>query len=1210
MGDDSPDEIELVCTSCDTEFIHEGETGRLPSVPCPECGEPVSLQGSDPEEAGDEESPPAAQVVGASDGPSPPEGADDTTQTLMGVGPQAATPDDDQEQDGSEPGELEGDPGDSEGDDGDGTPLAKISSAKRRADTGDGDEDSADDSAGDESTLEESGGEESADRSFAGASDDDVHDRETSVSREPLSKMSPDGESEGGDSTETGSVGDESSDGGRLSDLKRRLQQARHKEDDEAGDGENPFTDAAGSVGGEETRVAADSGLDEGFGDEPEPDEAMEVTVEEDDETGDSGAGESIPEPDVEFGGGDEPQDPRDENRETKPAGEDTILETMQSGGEDDGADESVETAEQSLPEEAVETTEQVDPNEADTAERPAADADEETPSEDAPAIEEMTDGGAGEPSAEASDSGDEGEATDESAKETKPQGDGGELGGIPGPDEMDEASELGGDSSVPSPEEVGGGDDGAESDSGGESPSDIGLGGSSSVPHPGEVRAGNDQESEDEETSSADGELESGSEARAMSADVDEETPEVAEEDEEDVDLEQMSREMADEASDIISEMRDEGDLEAEPAVEDEEGDGETGDSGVPPVPDEPDAAETSGSGAPPVADDVGAESDDEPSGEEAGANPPPKPDAGSGSVSPPESDSRDEESEPTGRTGDAGAGAAAETDRSGEELPKPVAEAEVEFPDTSPGDGSPEPSQTTSSPSAADQPEIPQPSTTGADEKPDLEPVSEESGGGSNMAIIGAALAGVVLVGAGIFFLVDPMGLQQGGGEESPEKVADKQKTKKKDTGAQKNKKVGEAVQSARSTVGEATAVDASDADLQRQVAGRLAERGEAGAASRIYDVLWDRSAEDTELANRYIDLLMEAERFRQARLVAIQAMGFADEGAGFEAKFDETLEADETLGSWEPVELDEMSGLASIGASSDVDYSGLVLRGDGGEPVGLWRPATDEDGPWRDSIAAWRLCQIVACPFEIPRTRPSRISRSAFEAKFDGESGELDSGEFNWVTREGPDGGEVEYLYGALRDWPGEVTRWPIEEFGVWRPWLVAGNDPSSMDQPIEEEIGDFEELGDGSLYEGVVAESSGLEVRTVARQLSGIIAFDYLTNNWGRFEDDEVDYGASNHFADGRFVTMETDTVFQRRKSTRVKGRFRWISRFSGDMVRSIRLLDKQSTREMLYPDASAIERAKFDIFWEQRDALLSRVDELSDEHGRDDVLLFQ
>ena len=163
---------------------------------------------------------------------------------------------------------------------------------------------------------------------------------------------------------------------------------------------------------------------------------------------------------------------------------------------------------------------------------------------------------------------------------------------------------------------------------------------------------------------------------------------------------------------------------------------------------------------------------------------------------------------------------------------------------------------------------------------------------------------------------------------------------------------------------------------------------------------------------------------------------------------------------------------------------------------------------------------------------------------------------------------------------------------------------------MEVSVSEGLSELKGLGDGSLYESAVREGKGMKIREIARQLSGILSFDYLTNNWGRFEKEEAVYGASNHFADGRFVTLRTDTVFQRRNSTRVKGRFGWISRYSRDMIASIRLLERERLAPILYPDPSPFEEAKFDIFWEQRERLLEQVSTDIDKYGRKDALYFE
>lgn len=417
-----------------------------------------------------------------------------------------------------------------------------------------------------------------------------------------------------------------------------------------------------------------------------------------------------------------------------------------------------------------------------------------------------------------------------------------------------------------------------------------------------------------------------------------------------------------------------------------------------------------------------------------------------------------------------------------------------------------------------------------------------------------------------------------------------------------------MSEAVASARGIVDEATAIEVESVELQREVASRLLEEGRPVPASRIYDVLWRRDGGPTkhDFAERYLDVLMEAKRFRRARIVALQVVQTEPPGSTFEDYFRNSILEDPALEDREPVALTEDVDAARLGKGSDLDIDGWVVRGQDGEPTAIFDPETSERSRWQDDVAAWRLCELLECQFDIPRTRPARLDRSEFD-RLVGD--DVSRANLRWRTVE-EDGGDETYLYGSLRDWPGDVVRWPIEAFGVWRPWMQVYTSAETLERPAKDALESFRELEGGSYYEEVSAELGEARVADLARQMSGIVSFDYLTNNWGRFAEDESAYGSRNHFADGQFVTIWTDTAFQGRKSTRVKGRFSWISRFSRDFITSVRLLERDLARDVLYPDASALEQERFEIFWEQRTALLERVDELVAEHGRGEVLSFE
>lgn len=1268
MGDDSPDQRDLVCPSCETEFTHESDDGRLPSVPCPECGEPTPVRAesssSAPEgDSGDEsgagaESAPKAQVFRTSndDGSGDqqrnaidvPEQEDedlDTGKTLMGVGARAIEPDEEEPADEGEDGGQETADSDGGQEGNDGTPLARIrttsetngdANGAEEEDTGTEEASSADEqTAGDETT---DAGEATPERAFDAVADEDddgdVHGRATSVSQKPLSELTGrDGsgdsaeadESDGADQEEEAAEGGES----RLSALKQRLQNARNQGSDGENepDDDNPFNNEGGTLG-EQTQVASDPGFDEDedFADADEAEAAVDVTVSEEhddsEKVGDSEAdGDEAATPPVDESAGDAidwEETSADggsdaDMRDTTPAGEDQPPDELP---EDlSGVSDDIEVEEESAPAES----EVPAADEATLADAPAptmitdapdpADASSDPPptpeevGEAIPSDGETAEAPEDDESAETSDVGD-GSSDSEADAELRDD-----------PEETAEASESGETTADPAEDA-----DATPSDSSDAAPAaaatmetgdTVEMYAADGVPSPEEAEI-DDPEIEEmgramaEEAATIVRELREEGELGDQASDVIGKLREAEGVDDEDID--RLSRELGDVSSDVIEALRREAGLAdeaagAEDAIPEADETLERSADDLPSVPEPSEVSDASD------ADEIsGAEADETIEGDV----PVPTPseiseteDVDQTGESPPPVDELDAD-EPTAVP--SSSGEASETGGENDEWPEPVEEAEVDFPDseveetaddeTSAGDARPEPAAASAEPDPSGVSAEPEPAAASA------EPVGpSEDRAISNRGLLAIAGVGLVVTAGLLVVVLDPMGMFSSD-EATGSTRAETTTSESSDGGGEK---VRRTVAEASSLVHEALGVDVSDPELQRQVADRLADQGEVAAASRIYDVLWSSEADDSELADRYLVLLTKAGRYHRARHIALEAMSVADDPSSYEQTFRKAVESDEALHGYEPVDLGATDAYAGLRPASDIDFSGLVLTGPDGQPAGLFAPSQEgtnaDERKWRDDVAAWRLCQIVACPFDIPRTRPARLSKSDFE-KYLASDGGVDKSRLRWVDRS-----DGTYVYGALRAWPGEVVRWPIEEVDVWRPWLSVREDPERLETPAREAIKSFEDLGDGRLYRSLAREVDDQSVRELARQLSGVLAYDFLTNNWGRFEDDESRYGASHHFGDGRFVTMRTDTAFQRRKSTRVKGRFRWSSRFGRTMIRSIRLLEREQLRSILYPEPSVLEKHKFEIFWEQRRSLLDRVDELIDEHGRDRVLAF-
>lgn len=413
-----------------------------------------------------------------------------------------------------------------------------------------------------------------------------------------------------------------------------------------------------------------------------------------------------------------------------------------------------------------------------------------------------------------------------------------------------------------------------------------------------------------------------------------------------------------------------------------------------------------------------------------------------------------------------------------------------------------------------------------------------------------------------------------------------------------------VTNALATAHRTLHRAAEFDPTDADLQRRTAEYLESEGEHRRASRIYDLLWRKGKDDRSFVDHYLNLLLQGGRYSQVRRTAIDAIQTFDETDRYESIYETSIDEDPRLGDYNDTDLGELSDVTAARPADKLDFRGYALTGPSGEVEYLFAPDGLDEESWRDRVAAWRLCELVECGFEIPRTRAASVERSELETLLAAGSEESEArlSELDWNTTQNGD----EYVRGALRNWPGDVHRWPIERHDVWRNWLSIYEEPE-WDRTVKEALDGLDKNERDPLVPEPIDHWT---VRRLASQLSGLLTFDYLTNNWDRFRPEPDDFGAANHVTSQSFVTIRTDTAFQERGSRRVEGRFNWTDRFSRDQLLSLKLLNKRRARSVLYPALSGSERQKFFIFWRQRKRILNRVDHLSRRHGRDAVVFFE
>ena len=227
------------------------------------------------------------------------------------------------------------------------------------------------------------------------------------------------------------------------------------------------------------------------------------------------------------------------------------------------------------------------------------------------------------------------------------------------------------------------------------------------------------------------------------------------------------------------------------------------------------------------------------------------------------------------------------------------------------------------------------------------------------------------------------------------------------------------------------------------------------------------------------------------------------------------------------------------------------------------------------WRAVLASYRLCEMMKCGFKIPNTFEFSMKKADWQA-FSKESKVRVSG----VSFTKAD--EDELLLGAMVEKLPESVAWPIDASGIWRDLI---DDPETANKPLTDTL-------EKVAAKETIADQLGTNgAKLAGPALSSLLVFDYLTNNFSR-----IGRGESTVVKDEAFYSIHNFDCFQTRASTRVKGRFRWASRYNKEQIDSLRNLKPEEIDLVLFPDASRAEQSALKVFWKQRDEIIERVDD--------------
>ena len=414
-----------------------------------------------------------------------------------------------------------------------------------------------------------------------------------------------------------------------------------------------------------------------------------------------------------------------------------------------------------------------------------------------------------------------------------------------------------------------------------------------------------------------------------------------------------------------------------------------------------------------------------------------------------------------------------------------------------------------------------------------------------------------------------------------------------------------VRQAVNAARETVSD---VVANSAWVEAWIAARL----EAKPDGVLLAMGTEMFPDNAHFAALRIQSMIDAGDFVSAR-AALRAVppGYFlgdEDGQEWRALRVRAFEADPVfLPPTQTITPERCDVISPLGGGSTLTF---VFQKDG-QNIGAFKPfQTRRQSNYRAEIAAWRLCVLLECDFKIPWNRPVKIEKSVFHTLYNKsksrkrESYRKELVDMIWTAEDGRP-----YVYGTLKDWVPDFTRFPIEMTSMWQPWL--------SQNAFIETFPDFKiaiaplrrPKHTEKIYAELIQQSPRADARFLATQVSQILTFDYLIGNWDRFSGVKDWWGVNCQYKDDHIVSIDNGASFPSYANDKVLERFMAVERFSAHFIEALRRLDKDETLYMLFPNPSEAERRSFDQFWKQRAHVLSRVDKLAEIHGMERVLSF-
>ena len=264
------------------------------------------------------------------------------------------------------------------------------------------------------------------------------------------------------------------------------------------------------------------------------------------------------------------------------------------------------------------------------------------------------------------------------------------------------------------------------------------------------------------------------------------------------------------------------------------------------------------------------------------------------------------------------------------------------------------------------------------------------------------------------------------------------------------------------------------------------------------------------------------------------------------------------------------------------------------------------------YRSEIAAYRLCPLIRCGFDIPRNVPVYFDFKAFSGLYARLSSNPKEEFTEIIPTRLPDGSFR--VDGTYKDWIPDFADFPIEFTNIWKPWLNPGTSRDDLSTPVSDilpEITKRHKLG-SKFTDKLAPHVQDTSKYQLARQISNLLVLDFLINNWDRFSGAPMLYGVNCQIAHGRFMSIDNGAGFPKTPSPKPDKHLHEISRFSRITYNAIKSLDsdKDKVNDYLFPNPSDMERERLETFWKQRQLYLDYVQQCIEQNGEAETFFFE